>query len=715
MLRNQYQVLIGIILIVLVGLGAIVAQTYQSLSNDVLSDFRQQMSEKKSVLNISLANSVKDLLVASKTLSSFRCIAECQNRHVDEYVAFFLTTHKHFTQFRLLNLAGQEILRWDYSKASNRVDRITNLQDKSSRYYFQESKNMRIGEIYISSFDYNVENNQIELPVVPTVRVVSKTLISDSEYLVVGNIDLSRVIDTDVRDHADADADAVPYLNLIVANRTDIDGDGVVDEILPLMSSSQVVSDLTVISDHPLKAKLQGIDLKTEDSQQHATETGYVMVQTERIAPTPDFPQERHFTLAAWVPDKYILSMYSREYGQLMLFLTVLASVLIWLVWRSLKVSTQLRVHQRELQDRAEKQSRLFSVIGHELRTPIASMKMMEHDMSLQEMKPHGAAICETTDSLLAILDDLRLVARPERVKETEIVVDAPYLVVERALNSVLYLFGKHGIEAHYSANSEANQKARFSAQSFGQIVTNLLKNAAVHSGATDVWVDLHCERELDGHRSVVVTIQDNGAGIDTEKQKLMFEAFVRGQSDADGTGLGLYIVKHLSQNLGGDAEYFASPKGGAGFKITFNVETQVTPVQEESSNELPLTGLKILFAEDQLTLQKLTCKQLELNRAEVIGVLDGVEALKAMNGREFDIVLTDINMPNMNGYELTTALRERGFGGFIIGVTAATIGSETDKLISLGANAVLQKPINLSELRKLLFELTARQDNGES
>lgn len=98
---------------------------------------------------------------------------------------------------------------------------------------------------------------------------------------------------------------------------------------------------------------------------------------------------------------------------------------------------------------------------------------------------------------------------------------------------------------------------------------------------------------------------------------------------------------------------------------------------------------------------------QLEVNQAEVTGVLDGLEALAAVERQDFDIVLTDINMPNMNGYKLTATLCKNGFNGIKIGLTAATIGSETEKLISLGANAVLQKPLNMSALRKLLFDLT--------
>jgi len=86
--------------------------------------------------------------------------------------------------------------------------------------------------------------------------------------------------------------------------------------------------------------------------------------------------------------------------------------------------------------------------------------------------------------------------------------------------------------------------------------------------------------------------------------------------------------------------------------------------------------------------------------------VLDGQLAMEAFKKRHFDLVLTDINMPNMNGFELTKALRDAGFDGLIIGVTAATEGEEMDKLLALGANAVLPKPITVRVLKEVLAKI---------
>lgn len=362
----------------------------------------------------------------------------------------------------------------------------------------------------------------------------------------------------------------------------------------------------------------------------------------------------------------------------------------------------------KELASSKERQKEIFSIVSHELRTPLSSIKMMSDDMNLADIKPHGRDIVESVTSVLSILDDMRMVMDPEKTKRQTPVVDKPYAVVERSLRALRSVLENKGFELHFSGDAGSTKEARFQAQALRQIVTNLVKNAALHSKGTDVWIDLRSERKTDSTTTIILNIQDNGVGIDPQKQQRLFEAFVRGNSDADGTGLGLFIVSELSKLLDGHVKFFESPQGGAGFNISFDVSNTeaVAADNPANSSDFSLKGFDVLFAEDQLTIQKLTCKQLELQGCNVVGVFDGQEAMDAFSKQVFDIVLTDINMPNMNGYELTETLRASGFKGIIIGVTAAVIGEETDRLISLGANAVLEKPISITSLKATLSDL---------
>lgn len=158
---------------------------------------------------------------------------------------------------------------------------------------------------------------------------------------------------------------------------------------------------------------------------------------------------------------------------------------------------------------------------------------------------------------------------------------------------------------------------------------------------------------------------------------------------------------------MGGRVEYFTPETHGAGFRLTCFLTPAPQTTSNKPSEDEPnlVSGIQVLLAEDQPTLNKLTAKQLRVAGAQVTPTFDGVEALVQMDLKSFDVLLTDINMPNMNGYELTRAARAKGFKGLIFGVTAATIGQETDRLMECGADGVLSKPITMRALQALLRE----------
>jgi CheY-like chemotaxis protein len=188
-----------------------------------------------------------------------------------------------------------------------------------------------------------------------------------------------------------------------------------------------------------------------------------------------------------------------------------------------------------------------------------------------------------------------------------------------------------------------------------------------------------------------------------------MFNAFERGETLSEGTGLGLNICKQIANTLEeGDLNYISSKNGGANFELTFVLHS----VDEDDATSLLtddfelLQNLKILLVEDTPILRMVASKILSQNGAIVTEAEDGIIGLNQAGTGDFDLVITDIMMPNCDGYELTTKLREQGFANPIIGVTAATVGSEAERLISCGANAVLPKPLTLlnitEELKKL-------------
>lgn len=364
------------------------------------------------------------------------------------------------------------------------------------------------------------------------------------------------------------------------------------------------------------------------------------------------------------------------------------------------------------LRENRERQLRMFAVISHELRTPISAIKMIQDDIGLEYASPQGKELCETTKSVLAVLEDLRLIMQPDDSKTITFTNESPFRVLEKSVNTIKYLFTEHNLTPHISGNTDSNIRCFLAEQTLRQIIINLVKNAAIHANATDLWVNISAQPlEMDRLR-LQLTIEDNGRGIQGDKRNALFQPFSRGQTDADGTGLGLYIVKQLADSISADFAYFDSPYGGAGFKLSLCVElSKNIEVRPDPNTELrnELNGLRILLVEDQITLLLLSTKLLEKQGANVVGVMDGIEALTAVSNNEvpFDLVITDLNMPNMNGIVLSETLRDKGFNNPIIALTAAVGGVETDRLIAAGVDSVLAKPISVGALNQEISKLS--------
>jgi len=363
----------------------------------------------------------------------------------------------------------------------------------------------------------------------------------------------------------------------------------------------------------------------------------------------------------------------------------------------------------KALNDKNENQAQMFSIIGHELRTPLSSIKMMEEAMNLRNIGEYGSNICDATDAVLNIVDDLRTVINPDKAHEAQRVADSPFDVLSRTTKSLEGLYEQQGVEVYISSNQLAKSLCQFNAQALRQKITNLTKNAAIHADAEKVWVDLQAQPRGDDQIELTLTVEDNGKGIPEGLREAVFGAFSRGDTRADGTGLGLYITRELAEKLGGTVEYFESEKGGAGFKVDFTLDLHLDVNEQERAEEaipVALQGKRILFAEDQKTLQLLTSKLLKDAGAEVVVCDNGKQALDAFRAGEFDIVLTDLMMPVMSGDELIRHIRADGFTGQVVALTAAIIGKETDNLLEAGADAVLNKPLDIHAMKRTIAGL---------
>ena len=372
------------------------------------------------------------------------------------------------------------------------------------------------------------------------------------------------------------------------------------------------------------------------------------------------------------------------------------------IIGQAIDITEQIN-RKRELETLLERQRSMFAILGHELRTPTAAISMLAKDTA----SPKALLLDQIHDvsaGLLTVLEDLRVVIAPDRAAEYKPVSKSPTDIIERAIAPLSPLAHRQGVSLVYESNLD-DSRYQIYEQLLRQSVTNLVKNAIVHSEGIQIRVNLAINSE---HSEAVLTVEDDGVGLPPNMIETMYEPFIKGEDSADGSGIGLFVAKDLAERMQGALTYSQSALGGAKFTLTVPVK-RAQQAEPRAATPADMNGLRVLLAEDDLLIRTLTHQTLGRAGAQVTVAEDGKVALAKLDTDQFDLVLTDIMMPEIDGFGLTRAIREQDKITPIIALTAAVLGEETDRIQDLGATAVLPKPIDLNRLKETLQDLGIR------
>ena len=242
------------------------------------------------------------------------------------------------------------------------------------------------------------------------------------------------------------------------------------------------------------------------------------------------------------------------------------------------------------------------------------------------------------------------------------------------------------------------------------QILVNLVANAIKFTDQGSITV----RTALDGQGVLAFAVTDTGCGIPQGEQELLFAPFRQVDNSLTrrhgGTGLGLAISQQLARMMGGVISVTSASGTGSTFCLRIPVQRVAAeacapePRALEGSAAAPLLG-RILLAEDGPDNQRLICHILRRAGLEVVGVEDGQQALDALLGNGaaarpgFDLVLMDMQMPVMDGYEATSRLRAVGFTAPIVAITAHAMTGDRDRCLAAGCTEFLTKPIQRQQL----------------
>ena len=358
-----------------------------------------------------------------------------------------------------------------------------------------------------------------------------------------------------------------------------------------------------------------------------------------------------------------------------------------------------------KLQETLKRQQLLFSVIGHEIRTPASSIKMMLDEPGYLSNPNNLDVARRSAQHLISILDDMRALANPDLSLKGTKAIAKPRDVITDAVESQRVFAMKQSVAISIDLPQAFNATSEFNTQILRQIAINLVRNCLLHSQATRLDIVGRASGTDDTRLEVV--FQDNGTGVAADAQATLFEPYERGESRAEGLGLGLHICREfLRKYLGGDLTYVDAPGGGAAFVMRFDVTHATRSQRTPTGGTYDFAGKHILLVEDHDTIREIARIQLSKTGAMVTEAKDGLEGLNTASARSFDLIITDLYMPEMEGDEMVRLLRGAEDQTPIVGITAATVTDDAVRFVQAGADFVLEKPMSVAKLQAKLSVL---------
>ena len=386
---------------------------------------------------------------------------------------------------------------------------------------------------------------------------------------------------------------------------------------------------------------------------------------------------------------------------------------------------------QQTAEDANRIKSEFLANMSHEIRTPMTAILgfteiLIERATAAQDREALGI-VRRNGEYLLQLINDILDLSKIEAGK---MLVDpipmSPITIIDDVTQLMRLRAEEKGLAFNVRITTPPPPLILSDSVRFRQILLNLIGNAIKFT--EQGFVELSVRFSPTPSPTLQCRVVDSGIGISEDELGRLFEPFTQADASTSrrfgGTGLGLTISKRLAGMLGGDLTVRSEPGIGSEFTFTMTAE----PVLQASNKQIieskvshPATGTpiqltaRVILAEDGLDNQRLIGRSLENAGATVTIVENGQQLLDRFglpdnnpNDAPFDLVLTDVQMPKMDGLEATRHLRSAGFIGPIIAITAHARSEDRQRCIEAGSDAFISKPINRRELLAIIDQFTS-------
>ena len=437
--------------------------------------------------------------------------------------------------------------------------------------------------------------------------------------------------------------------------------------------------------------------------------------------------------------DMVNLSKQSAEMGQkarfydisLLILLILSGSIVGYHILRQFKrqrlLIQELDVAQKKALVAAQTKENFLANMSHEIRTPLSGIlgftNLLQKRTLDETSKEFVSSIQRSGENLMAIINDILDLSKIEAgmMRITKCIFSINGLVnsvetffVERAKEKGLTISSKIDTLIPDTLNGDATRLT--------QILVNLIGNAIKFTHQGNINIEIYNKQQTESEVVIGFKVSDTGIGIDKEKLIEVFERFNQGEDSTTrnygGTGLGLSIVKSLIELQNGDIEVISEPGKGTTFHfyIPYTIAKEqlsvVPKVDTDYFKDKTNTPLKVLIVDDNAINQSLMKHLLSQWNIDFETANNGLEAVEFLKNNDCDLVLMDIQMPQMDGYVATQTIREElKLNTPIIAMTAHALAGERERCMSRGMNEYISKPIKEEELFKLISNFGLKEN----
>jgi signal transduction histidine kinase len=393
-----------------------------------------------------------------------------------------------------------------------------------------------------------------------------------------------------------------------------------------------------------------------------------------------------------------------------------------------------LRLAKESAEASARTKSQFFANMSHELRTPMTGILGLLQLALAEELAPLPREYLETTLTsarcLLQILNDILDMAKIEAGKFT---IHVTPFILQKCLDEAVAISTpearRKGLDFAISAEKDVPEMVYGDQARLRQVLLNLIGNALKFTEEGKVTLHVSAGRlTCDGKRELIFTVTDTGIGIPGDKQELLFRAF--SQVDAShsrsfgGAGLGLVICREIVELMGGTIAF--ESKEGLGSRFSFSIPLAEAGLEDDLPPATPsLAAVKtvaqegeriprLLLAEDDSTIRQVLGAMLKMATNFDFDIAeDGLKAVELWEKGAYDLVLMDVQMPRLDGYQATRTIRDRELerGGHtpVIAMTAHASKEDEERCLEAGMDAFIPKPIDFARTLQAIREILNR------